>query len=170
MKKGMILLITPSARAVECASALRESSSEPVEWVDSLPRALVLLRKQEFAAVVLDEAVLELDSDGGDVLLQHCGTAVPIYVNLAISGMDRLVRDVRAALRRRVNDESRARQAAEADLRHELNGPLTALLLSCQLALEDSGTTPATAAKIRCIYDMASEIRVHLGLEEAVHQ
>ena len=61
MEKGMILLITPSARAVECASALRESSSEPVEWVDSLPRALALLRKQVIESVQgpqLDRVVL----------------------------------------------------------------------------------------------------------------
>jgi signal transduction histidine kinase len=170
MVMGMILLITVSARAVECASALRESTSEDVEWANGLQHAIAALRKQDFSAVILDEAVLELDSDGGDVLLRHCGTAVPIFVNLAISGQQRLVREVRTALRRRAEDEARARQAAEAELRHELNGPLTALLLSCQLALEDSAVPAHTVTKIRSIYEMASEIRAHIGLEEAVHQ
>src|SRR5436309_2230925 len=115
MVMGMILLITVSARAVECASALRESTSEDVEWANGLQHAIAALRKQDFSAVILDEAVLELDSDGGDVLLRHCGTAVPIFVNLAISGQQRLVREVRTALRRRAEDEARARQAAEAE-------------------------------------------------------
>ncbi len=166
----MILLLTPSARAVECASALHENTSQEVEWTDSLPRALALLRQREFAAVVLDSSVPELEAEGGDMLLQHCGTAVVVYVNLAISGQGRLLREVRAALRRRAVDEVRAREAVEGEMRKELNGPLTALLLSCQLALRDPGMGPAATEKLRCIYDMATEIRSHLGLQEAVHQ
>jgi len=44
--------------------------------------------------------------------LEHLGTSILVPVNLAISGMERLVREVRAALQRRQREEVRARQAA----------------------------------------------------------
>ena len=48
-------------------------------------------------------------------------------------------------------------------LRNELKDSLTALLLSCELALE----LPATAqAKMRSACDLAKDIRARLGIEE----
>jgi hypothetical protein len=158
----MILLITLSGRAGECVAALQETAGEPAQWVDSFRQASNLLREQEFSAVILDENMLEIDPDGGEVMLQHCGAAAPIYVNLAICGKERLLRELRLALQRRKHDQGQARRTAEAVLRSEVNGPLTALLLSCQLVLEDAGLPPTTAAKIRSIYEIATEIRNHL--------
>ena len=70
------------------------------------------------------------------MVLQHVGTAIPVYVNFAICGMERVVRELRAALHRRKREVLLARQGAEQGLRNELKDTITAILLSCELALQ----------------------------------
>ena len=84
-----------------------------------------------------------------ETAFEQLGTAILVQVNLAISGMERLVREVRAALQRRQREEPRARQAAVGRLHSELNGTVTALLLSSELALGTSGLPAAAGEKLR---------------------
>jgi hypothetical protein len=162
----MILLITPSPRAQACAAVMQEAIGEATECVESVRRASKLVRGGEYCAVVIDQYLAECDPDGTEVLLQHAGTAVLVYVNLAISGCERVVREVKQALRRSQKQRQVARQEAEFTLRNELKDSLTALLLSCELALAVS-ELPATAqAKMRSARDLAKDIRTRLGIEE----
>src|SRR5271168_290148 len=105
----MILLVTPSERASECAAALHEATGEEVVIAESLARATTLLRAECYLAVVLDQYLLETEPDEAGTTIEHLGTAIPVQVNLAISGIERLVREVRAALQRRQREEVRAR-------------------------------------------------------------
>ena len=100
------------------------------------------------------------------MLLQHAGTAVPLYVNLAISGSERVVRELKQALRRSQKERQAARREAELALRNQLKDNLTALLLSCELALAVPQLPAAAHAKIRSACDLAKDIRSCLGLEE----
>src|ERR1035438_5391881 len=125
----MILLVTPSERARECAAALQDATSEPVRIAENLARAATLLRAECFPVVVFDQYLLESEPDETGSTIEHLGTALPIQINLAICGMDRLVREVRGAVERRKREESRARQAAVRQLHSELNSMVTALLL-----------------------------------------
>src|ERR1035438_3385685 len=123
----MILLVTPSERARECAAALQDATSEPVRIAENLARAATLLRAECFPVVVFDQYLLEYEPDEAGSAIEHLGTALPVQINLAICGMDRLVREVRAAVQRRKREEGRARQAARAELHSELNSTVTAL-------------------------------------------
>jgi hypothetical protein len=161
----MILLITPSARASECAAALRQASGEPVELANDFPRASSVLRTREFSTVILDDSMLEVDPQAEELLLRQCGIATPIYLNLALCSKERLVRDVRLALQRRQRQELLARQAAQAKLRSELNDPLTALLFSCELVLGEPGLPERAAAKVKSISDVASRLCAQLAAE-----
>jgi hypothetical protein len=38
-------------------------------------------------------------------MIEHLGTAFPVYLNFAVTGMERLVREVRSALHRRKREE-----------------------------------------------------------------
>ena len=164
----MILLITPSSRAQECVAAIQEATGENAECVESVRRASKLLRSGEYSAFVIDQYLVECDPDGTEVLLQYAGTAVPVYVNLAISGSERVVRAMKQTLRRAQKERQAARREAELALRNELKDSVTALLLSCELALAVP-ELPATAqAKIRSACDLAKDIRSRLGLEEKV--
>ncbi len=132
----MILLVTPSARANDCATAMHAAVEDDVLVAGSFRQALGYLRQQEFAAVVVDESLEAAEPQDGELLLQHLGTAVPVFLHFGVAGIDRVIRELRLALRRRNLEFSTARRDAEQLLRSQLRGTLTALLLSCELALE----------------------------------
>ena len=88
----MILLITPSARIKECAQSLESATSHPVHTATSLQEAGSRLREQEYAAVIVDQFLVEAEADESERIVQHFGTATPVYVNFAISGIQRVVR------------------------------------------------------------------------------
>jgi hypothetical protein len=163
----MILLITHSAKAEECATAFQAATNEPAQTAASLRQAVTQLRAQEYSAVVIDQTTLDAEPDESEMLLQHIGAAMPVYVNFAISGIERVVREVRAALSRRKREVLMARQGAEVALRSELKGTVTALLLSCEMALQVPNLPKAAEAKIRAAHDLAREIRTKIGLAQS---
>jgi hypothetical protein len=167
----MILLITPSAKAETCAEAVRRATSEEVEIASTLRQATVQVRAQEYEAVVIDQFLVDAEPDESDLLVQHVEGGIPVYVNFAISGVERVVRELRAALSRRKKEVLVARKGAELALRSELKGNVTALLLSCEMALNVPDLPSAAQAKIRSVYELAKEIRLKVGLqhEHAFH-
>jgi hypothetical protein len=162
----MILLITPFAKAQQCADAIQEATGEVVQVASSLRQAVVSLRNQEFAAVVMDQLSLEAEPEECDLLMEHLETAIPVNVNFAISGPERVIRELRAALRRRKKESLLARQWAEEALRNDLKGTVTALLLSCEMALEAPSLPAPAEAKMRTAHELARELRNKLCLTE----
>ena len=158
----MILLVTTSERGSECAKALNQATGEGVAVAESLPRAATLLRAEEYGAVVADQYLLESEPHETLTAFEHLGTAILVQVNLAITGMERLVREVRAAVQRRQREEVRVRQAALAKLHSELNGTITALLLSSELALGIPDLRPAAAEKLQSIHELVKTLRQQL--------
>ena len=158
----MILFVTPNERASECAAALQEATAEPVKIAESLARASTLLRANCFLAVVLDQYLLESEPDEAGTTFEHLGTAVPVQVNLALCGMERLVREVRAAVQRRKREEAGARQAALAQLHSELSGTLTALSLSVELAMEALARPSPASEKLALVYELVTKLRRQL--------
>jgi hypothetical protein len=57
-----------------------------------------------------------------------------------------------------------ARGEAEQALRHELNDKVTALLLSCEMALRVPDLPAQAETKIRVVDDLAKEMRETLGV------
>jgi hypothetical protein len=160
----MILLITSSPKAQDCANAITQATSEPVKIAGNLGQAATLLKADEFAALVVDQQLQDADPDETDRVLLHMGMATPVYINLAISGVERVIRELRTALHRRKRESVVARQGAEQKLRNELKDTVTALLLSCEMALQVP-TLPSTAtAKLRAVDALAREIKEKIGL------
>jgi len=158
----MILLVTPSERAHECAQALHENTGEEVAVAENLRQTATFLRSESYLAVVLDQHLFETEPDEIDTAMQHLGAAIPVQVNLAISGLDRLVREVRAALQRRKREEGCARRAVAGELHSELNGTLTALLLECELTLKVPGLPTAAEEKLQSVHGLVKKIRAQL--------
>ena len=158
----MILLVTSGARACECAAALEQATGGQVVVAESLPRATTLLRAECYATVVLDQYLLEADPREAETTLAHMGTAIAVPINLGISGMERLVREVRVAVERRRREEVGARKAVLGRMYGELNGTVTALLLSSELALETPGLSAAAAEKIESVCELVKKLRVQL--------
>jgi hypothetical protein len=161
---AMILLITPFAKAQECAEAIHAATGENVQVAAALRDAVSQLRDQEFTAVVLDQLSLEAEPEQCELVMEHLGTAVPVPVNFAISGTLRVLRELRAALLRRKKEAVLSKRWAEETLRNDLKDTVTALLLSCEMALECEGLPPVAEAKLKSAHELAHELRNRLCL------
>jgi hypothetical protein len=159
----MILLITSLAKAEECAKGLQEATAEPAQVAATLREALAQLQAHEFTAVVVDQLLLDAEPDDFETIIKHMGTAVPVFSNFAISGIQRVSRELRSALLRRKRELSLARHEAEQSLRSELNDTITALLLSCEMALDVPNLPLFAETKMRAVDALAKEMRTKLG-------
>src|SRR6266576_1091854 len=114
---AMILLVTSSAKAQACAEAIQRATTETAQVATTFRRAATQLRAQEYSAVVIDECLQEREPGESDTALQQIGMAIPIHINFAISGIDRVVRELSAARYRRNKEIGISRQFAEQTLR-----------------------------------------------------
>lgn len=160
---GMVLLVSTSARSKECCEMIRSLTGELVRWAHDLRQAMEELRRAEFSVIAVDQHLWDMDSRLADSVVQACGTAALAPINPAVSGVERVAREVAAALRRREGELRRAREDAEARLRTELNEAVTGILLSSELALAQPGVPGPAAAKIKSVYELAMGIRERLG-------
>lgn len=158
----MILLTTPSARGQACADSVQAATGEETHWAKNLQEAVTRLRERTYTATVIDQFLLETEPEDSEQMIEHLGTAFPVYINFAVTGMDRLLREVRSALHRRKREESAARRAVIEQMRSGICETVTALLLSCELAMAEPGVPDPAVAKIRAINNLARELRIQL--------
>jgi len=158
----MILLITPSARGQQCAECLQAETGEQTHWASNLQEAAGRLREETYSATVIDQFLLETEPEDSSNIVEHMGTTFPVYINFAVTGMDRLLREVRSALHRRKREETTARRAVVEQMRYEMRETLTALLLSCELAMSVPDVPGPAIERIRSIDTLARELRLRL--------
>ncbi len=158
-----ILMVAGIEGARNCADVVAKQLGMEVEVADGRKAALAILRHREFAAVVVDETIAECDPVAADTIWERAGLAVPIQVNFAVSGTARLIRDIRAALRRRDREQMLARQAAAAAIESELKSTVAGLLLQSELALSSSDAGSRVAERLRIVADLAGNLRSKLG-------
>jgi hypothetical protein len=158
----MILLVTASSRATEYAAALEQGTGQKTDVAGSVPRAVTRLRNAEYEALAIDQSLLETDFRALDTLLNHSGTAMPIHVNLSLHGSERVVRETQVALRRGEKEKRVAMRTVERDLRNQLRGEVTGILLTSELALRHPAIPAEVAAKLQLVQDMAHKMRVRL--------
>jgi hypothetical protein len=161
----MILLITPSARGQQCFDALKSATGQDTHWAQNLREASSLLREQPYSAAVIDQFLLESEPEESDQTLEHLGTTFPVYLNFAVTGLERLVREVRSALHRRKREEISARRLVEEQMRSEMRETITAMLLSCELAMDVPEVPVSALEKIRAIDNLARDLRVRLEFD-----
>jgi hypothetical protein len=160
--KAMILLITPQSKGPEFADSLVAATSQETHWAQNLQEAATRLREQTYSAAVIDQFLLETEPEESDQVLEHLGTAFPVYVNFALTGMERLLREVRSALHRRKREEAAARRAVAEQMQSEMRETLTVMMLSCELAMAVPDVPSPAAEKIRTIDTLARELRLRL--------
>lgn len=161
--KTMILLITASVNGSECARALNSAANGKTEVVSDVRTAINHLRETEYSTVVIDESMTETPANQVDVLLKHLGTAVPVFVNMAISRKERVVRDVVTALRRVEQEKALAKRSVESELRNELKSDLTGILLSAQQAMSVALLPTAAEAKMKMVCELADRMKMRLS-------
>jgi hypothetical protein len=97
-----------------------DESGNPL--AQNLQEAATRLREQTYSAAVIDQFLLEAEPEESDQVLEHFGTAFPVYVNFALTGMERLLREVCSALHRRKREESAARRAVAEQMQSDSDG------------------------------------------------
>jgi hypothetical protein len=160
----MILLITPSSRGSECAACLTAETSQETHWAQSLQAAATHLREETYAVAVIDQLLLETEPEESDQMIEHLGHAFPVYINFAVTGMERLLREVRLALHRRKREENAAVRAVVEQLNSEMRESLTAVMLSCELAMAVPDVPTPAAEKIQAIDNLARAMRLRLEI------
>lgn len=160
----MILLITPSSRGAECTQRLFAETSQETHWAPSLQDAMTRLREQNYAVAIIDQLLLETEPEESDQMIEHLATAFPVYINFGITGMNRLLGEVRSALHRRKREESAALRTVVQQLSSEMRESLTAVMLSCELAMSVPDVPCQAAEKIRAVDDLARAMRLRLEI------
>lgn len=160
----MILLVTTSSRAKEYAAAVERGTGHKTQLATSVPQALSKMQAAEFDVLATDQSLLETDFRALDTLLNHCGMAMPVYLNLALHGPERVVREVQVALRRTAAEKLAAERAAGTILRNELRNEVTGILLSSELALRQDSVTPEVAEKLQSVRYLAEKMRSRLEI------
>ncbi len=160
----MILLLTSSSRGRDCAAAIEKGTGHKTHLGSTLPQALSRLEAAEFDALLIDQSLLETDLRAMDTLLNRCGVAVPLYINLALHSDERVVREVQVALRRVEREKAVALRSAERMLSNQLRGNLTGILLNSDLALRHTSISPDVAEKVKWVRDLAEKMRSQLGM------
>jgi hypothetical protein len=160
----MILLVTTSSRARECAAALEQGTGHKTHLATSVPQAVSKLEAADYEGLVIDQSVLESDFRAFDTLLNHCGLAMPLHINLALHSTERVVREIQAALRRADKERLMATHAAGQALRNQLRSELTGILLNSELALRQSSVPPEVAEKLKSVRELAEKMRSQLQI------
>ncbi len=157
-----ILMISSMVGAENCAALITRQLGMQVEVVPGRKAGLAALRRREYAVLIVEESLAEADPQGADLLWQHAGLAVAVQINFAISGCARLVREVKAALARRGQEQNLAMRVAATRLESELKSTVTGLLLQSQLALAEPSLSPQLTAKLQQMVELAGSLRERL--------
>jgi len=158
-----ILIVTGIEGALNCAGVVSKQLGMEVEVADGRKAALAAMRLNEFDAVVVDETLAICDPAAADAIYERVGSGIPVQINFALSGAARLVREVRAALKRRDRERLLARRAAAEAIDTELKTTVTGLLLHSQLALADAQTPAPIAEKLRIVANLAGVLHRQLS-------
>jgi hypothetical protein len=158
----MIVLITASPNAPDFAAAIEKVTGERTLVAATVERGTKMMRAGDFSAAVIDTGLVEMDALGGDMFWRFTGSAIPVWVNLAISSPGRVVREVQAGLKRRDRERQIALRAARSALRNELKDAITGILLSSEMALQVPSLPEAAQSKLKALHDLARQVRFRL--------
>lgn len=162
-RKVVILLVTPIPAARDCCVRLQQATEEPVVTAQNFLEALARLRTASYTLVVFDRHLAEAEPNELETVFAHLGDAVLLEINFVLTGIDRLVREVQSALKRREHNQAAIHAAAARALQNEFAENLTALLLDCELAVNIRDLPPAAVSKLASIQETAERLRKQLA-------
>ena len=157
-----VLIVTGMEGAENCAATLTRLLGLECEVAQGRRSAVSALKRSEYAAVVVDEGIIDTDAPGAELVWENAGLAIPVQANFALTGGQRLAREIRMALNRGERERALAREAAAAAIDSELKSTVAGLLLHSQLALADREIPAPLAEKLRVVADLAGNLREQL--------
>ncbi len=153
-----VLLVTAMFGENKCSAVVTRQLNVTVQIVGTRRIALAALRSREYSVLVLDRCMLDSDPAGLELLWQEAGCAIPVEVNLAISGWPRVLREVELALQRRQHEQILAQQSALQFIEGALSTTITGLVLTIQLAMQEPALSPTVVDRLRQAALLAIEL------------
>jgi hypothetical protein len=146
----------------ECAEAIERKCHQKIATASSLAKTIASLERHEFEALVIDESILQMDNGAEPAIFARAGTAMPIYVNLALHGAERVAGEVLLGLQRLTRERATSLRAVSNELRNQLGSDVTAILLNAELGLQDKSLAPDISGKLGTVQAIAQRIRQKL--------
>jgi CheY-like chemotaxis protein len=157
-----LLMVTPLEGVENTAAALAEKLGLAVDVASTRAAALRLLNRRSYAAVIVDQMLAEADPEGAELIWKGAGLAIPIPISFALTGPERVEREVRSALARRRRETQLATTAAAAALDSEIKNAVTGMLLESQRALVEQDVPPRLADRLQRLAGIADQLREKL--------
>jgi hypothetical protein len=154
------LLFAAEPLATQIGNLLEQQMAARVIIAPTHLLCLSALRTNSFDLLLLEENALALDPSAACSLYESAGTAVIAEINFGVMRAESVLLAAKAALRRRKQEQQRARIAALSSVRADLLAPLTGLLLESQLALRQA--SPALAPSLQRIVELAEQVCARL--------
>ncbi len=161
----MILFVSRAAVSREDTAWVSQETGMELRVAASLEEAFQVLQGVTCRVAVVDAGLVETEPKSVDQLLFENPAALPIFPNLAVCGPDRLVCEIKAALRRGEKESQRAADCARREFRSDLKDSVTALLLNCDLTLQLPSVPTEIARKIHLLHDLATKMRDQLEID-----
>jgi hypothetical protein len=155
-----LLMVAPEPGASTVHDALRQHLGASVAIATDLRDALTFLRRGPYDLILFEENLAASDPEAATAIYANAETAPVLEINFGLCGVERIVRQVRSALHRRMQDQEKARKAAALLLSNKLNASLTGLLLESQLALQHAG--PEVHSDLEHVIEIAASMREQL--------
>ncbi len=160
--QDMILIVTPSASGPECAELIGKALNQEATLVTSVRQAISAIRNLEYRVILMDEDLFEANPTAAAGLAELGEAAVTVFLNFGIANAQRVIREVKAALRRRERDEATARRSASLQLHGELSNDLTGILLSAQTAMNTPDLPRVAQERLSSLYEIARKLQLRL--------
>ena len=160
--QDMILIVTPSASGPECAELIGRALNQEATLVTSVRQAISAIRNLEYRVIVMDEDLFEANPTAAAGLAELGEAAVTVFLNFGIANAQRVIREVKTALRRRERDEATARRSASLQLHGELSNDLTGILLSAQTAMNTPDLPRVAQERLSSLYEIARKLQLRL--------
>lgn len=158
----IVLLVTAMPGAEKFAATLSESASVVIEVARSRRAALAALRRQSFAAVVVDAGLPGNEVTQKEMVWQNIGVAVPLELDLAKLESAAVIRLLRSVLNGCRELEAIVREDVGRSMAENLRSTVTGMLLQADLALCDRTLSPVSEQRFRRLRFMADDLRIRL--------
>lgn len=158
----MILFVSASPRALECAQYIEHTVQKPTVLCASMKAAWGLCVDNEFLIAVLDQASTEANPSDITAVPRAAEYVLGVYINTAVMSAERIANEVRGAIFRLERERRVAMHEAGAAVRNEVRNEITGVLLAVGLALDVPGLPPLVVTKLRDIQRLANRMRVRL--------
>jgi hypothetical protein len=97
----VILIVTPPSSGPQCAELISKALNRQANLVTTIRQAISSVRSAEYRVIVMDEYLFEADPAAAAGVGELAEGALNVFLNFGIANSDRVIREVKAALRRR---------------------------------------------------------------------